>query len=101
MSFTKAANELCLTQPAVSRRISSLENHLGVTVFERRHNKLQLTNEGRQILAAVKLILGHLDKVFGQISEEGRQNKLTIACGFSFANMWLQPRFTKLRQING
>ncbi len=99
MSFTKAAEELGLTQPAVSRRISSLEYLLQAKVFRRNHNKLELTEEGREVLAAVELGLGHLNKVVGQIAGQGRERKLTIACGFSFAAMWLQPRFTKFRQM--
>ena len=99
MSFTKAAEELGLTQPAISRRISKLEWLLGVTVFLRSNNKLELTTEGHQLLEAVKLSLGHLNEVVAQIAERGKERKLTIACGFSFAAMWLQPRFTKLRQM--
>lgn len=99
MSFTKAAKEIGLSQPAVSRRISNLENLLSAPVFRRDHNKLELTREGRLILEAVELGLGHLNKVVAQIAERSKERKLTIACGFSFAAMWLQPRFTKFRQM--
>lgn len=99
MSFTKAARELGLTQPAVSRRISKLERQLEVAVFQRDNNTLELTLEGRKLLAAVELGLGHLNKVVSQIAERSKERKLTIACGFSFAAMWLQPRFTKFRHM--
>lgn len=99
MSFTKAAEELGLTQPAISRRISKLEWLLGVDVFQRSNNRLDLTAEGRQLLEAVELGLGHLNEVVGQIVERSKERKLTIACGFSFAAMWLQPRFTRFRHM--
>ena len=99
MSFTKAAEELGVTQPAISRRIHSLENVLGIAVFRRDHNKLELTLEGREILAAVELGLGHLNEAVGQIAGRGAARKLTMACGFSFSAMWLQPRFTRFRQM--
>lgn len=99
LSFTKAADELGLTQPAISRRISSLEDLLGVAVFWRHHNKLELTVEGRQIFEAVELGLGHLNKIIVQIADGNAERKLTIACGFSFASMWLQPRFSRFRHI--
>jgi len=97
-SFTKAADELGLSQPAVSRRISTLEDHLGTQVFLRDHNKLELTSEGQLILEAVELGFGHLQRVVSRIAKPDEKRKLTIACGFSFATMWIQPRFSKLRK---
>ena len=79
MSFTKAARELGLTQPAVSRRISKLEGLLEVAVFQRNNNTLKLTMEGRKLLKAVQLGLGSLNKVVGQIAEWSKERKLTIA----------------------
>ena len=99
MSFTRAGEELHMTQPAVSRRISTLERLLGFPVFQRNHNKLELTKQGVTLLAAVELGLGHLNKVVAQIAEQREQSRLTIACGFSFASMWFQPRFTRFRQM--
>ncbi len=99
MSFTKAGQEFRLTQPAVSRRISSLEDQLGFPVFRRDHNKLELTPEGRQLITAVEFSLGHLSKVADQLAEQTSRRKLTIACGFSFTSMWLQPRFSRFRKV--
>lgn len=97
-SFTKAADELGLSQPAVSRRISTLEEHLGAQVFLRDHNKLELTPEGLLILEAVELGFGHLQRVVSRITKVDDKRKLTIACGFSFATMWFQPRFSVFRK---
>ena len=99
MSFTDAAEELHMTQPAVSRRIASLEQMLGVAVFRRDHNKLALTKHGFALLRAVDLDLGHLNKAVTDISRRAESAKLTVACGFSFAAMWLQPRFSRFRRM--
>ncbi len=101
MSFTRAAEELSLSQAAVSRRISRLEKSLGVPLFERHHNKLQITHDGRKILAAVELSLRDCKKVLDEIHIKKPKINLTIACGFSFASLWLRPRFTRLRQSMG
>ena len=52
LSFTKAAEELFITQSAVSRQIRGLEEHLGIALFERRHRALALTEEGRALYSA-------------------------------------------------
>ncbi len=98
-SFTKAARELNLTQPAVSRRISALEERLNLFLFERDHNKLQLTADGRELLSAVEISLEHLNNVTSQLTRKSDRRKLTIACGFSFSSMWLQSRFSRLRKM--
>ena len=97
MSFTKAGRELRMSQPAVSRRIADLESQLGVALFQRNHNKIHLTKEGRDLLDAVDLGLSHLNRVVGGLRKVREHRRLTIACGFSFSAMWLQPRFSSLR----
>ena len=99
LSFTKAAEELNMTQPAVSRRISKLEGLLGAPVFKRFNNHIQLTAEGREFLEGVETGMLHLNDAAERVFKRGEKTKLTVACGFSFAAMWLQPRFSKFRQI--
>ena len=57
LSFTKAGEELFLTQSAVSRQIKDLEEQLGVTLFQRRHRALALTEAGQQFYAATAQVL--------------------------------------------
>ena len=97
MSFTKAAAELNLSQPAVSRRITNLELQLGVSLFKRTHNKLKLTSAGSQLNDAAELSLSHLNEAILKLPNSQQRKKLFIACGFSFTTMWLQPRFSKLK----
>jgi len=57
LSFTKAGEELYLTQSAVSRQIKELEDQLGVELFHRRHRALALTEAGQQFYAATAQVL--------------------------------------------
>src|SRR3954471_9143376 len=57
LSFTKAGEELFLTQSAVSRQIKELEDQLGVELFHRRHRALALPQSGHQFYAAAAQVL--------------------------------------------
>src|SRR5262252_10270104 len=57
LSFTKAGEELFLTQSAVSRQIKELEDQLGVALFQRRHRALALTEAGQQFYASAAQVL--------------------------------------------
>ena len=63
LSFTKAAEELFITQSAVSRQIRALEEHLSVALFERRHRALVLTEQGRIMQRAATELLERLQEV--------------------------------------
>ena len=63
------------------------------------HNKIELTREGRLVLEAVDLGLGHLNNVVSQIGGRTQNRKLSIACGFSFAVMWFLTRISRFRQL--
>ena len=60
-SVTGAASELNLTQSAVSRQIRQLEDLLGISLFQRSHQRVSLTDAGRLYLKEVTAILEHLD----------------------------------------
>src|SRR5437868_15070624 len=57
LSFTKAGEELYLTQSAVSRQIKELEDQLGVPLFQRRHRALSLTDAGQQFYAVAAQVM--------------------------------------------
>ncbi|KPD12331.1 LysR substrate-binding domain-containing protein [Phaeobacter sp. 11ANDIMAR09] len=100
-SFTKAGEHLALSQPAVSRHIANLEDQLGVQLFTRTHNKLTVTRQGRDLANAVNLGLSHIDTAIRRISGTAGAGGLRLACTQSFANCWLLPRFSGLRQAMG
>ena len=100
-SFTRAAEELRLTQPTVSHHIQNMEMLLQTELFQRRHNRIALTEAGQQLSEAISLGLGHIDRAAREISVHRAENALTLACSFGFAHGWLMPRFSGLRQALG
>ena len=99
-SFTKAASELGLSQPSVSRHIASLEEDLRTNLFVRSHNKLAITADGRTLANAVDLGLSHILTAVQAISTVQPSEGLTLACTHSFAHGWLLPRFSSLRRAS-
>lgn len=92
LSFTKAGEELYLTQSAVSRQIKDLEEQLGVPLFERRHRALALTPAGRQYYAAAAQVLVTMRAATDSLrSRKGRQS-IAVTTTHSFAALWLIPR---------
>jgi LysR family transcriptional regulator, glycine cleavage system transcriptional activator len=100
LSFTRAAEELFLTQSAVSRQIKALEDHLGVALFERRPRTLELTDQGRTLQRAAVEFLERLQDVTDRLRTDGDAAHLTVTTTNGFASLWLIPRlrgFTTLR----
>src|SRR5438270_13274021 len=98
VSFTKAAEELFLTQSAVSRQIQALEEFLGVPLFERRHKSLALTEAGRTYLRTVGSVLDDLREAIRRLRESRTGRVLNVTTTVSFASMWLVPRLVRWRQ---
>src|SRR5215470_18995439 len=72
LSFTKAADELLITQSAVSRQVKALEDHLGVTLFERRQRALALTESGHALYRVATDVLERLQAATDQLRASGR-----------------------------
>ena len=93
LSFTKAGEELFLTQSAVSRQIKELEDQLGVRLFERRHRALSLTEAGQQFYAATSQVLTTMRSAAERLrAAGGRKRPLSVTTTASFAALWLIPR---------
>jgi LysR family glycine cleavage system transcriptional activator len=60
ISFTRAAEELCVTQGAVSHQVKALESELGVKLFNRERQQLTITDAGRDYLAVVREALDRI-----------------------------------------
>jgi DNA-binding transcriptional LysR family regulator len=100
LSFTKAGEELYLTQSAVSRQIKDLEDHLGVALFQRRHRALALTPEGQQFYAASAQVLVTMRAATEQLRRRTGRQAIALTTTHSFAALWLIPRlagFTRAR----
>ena len=92
LSFTKAAEELFITQSAVSRQIKALEDHLGVTLFERRPRSLVLTEHGQALYGVAADALDRLQTAVDRLRTDGRTRLLSITTTTGFASLWLIPR---------
>lgn len=92
LSFTKAGEELFLTQSAVSRQIKELEDQLGVVLFQRRHRALALTEAGHQFYAAAAQALSTMRAATDRLRAQAGRKALSVTTTHSFAALWLIPR---------
>ncbi|WP_291731169.1 LysR family transcriptional regulator [Leisingera sp. F5] len=96
-SLSRAAAELGLSQPAVSRHIATLEDRLRQPLFERNNNRIAPTANAARLAGAVALGLGHVDQAWSEVLAAPETNEVTLACTFGFADQWLMPRYSDLR----
>jgi len=92
LSFTKAGDELALTQSAVSRQIAALEEHYGLELFRRLHRALRLTDDGQTLYLAVSEVLSQLHDVGGELKRDRRAKTVVVTTTPGFAGLWLIPR---------
>lgn len=97
LNFTRAGEELALTQSAVSRQIQLLEEHLGTALFQRQGRNLHLTRDGLRLHRAVTMGLSHIAGVAVDIRRHRGGSELTVATSVSFASYWLVGRLAKFR----
>jgi LysR family glycine cleavage system transcriptional activator len=94
LSFTQAADELALTQSAVSRQIKALEDHFEIPLFRRLHRALRLTEEGQSLYDAVTGLFGQLQDVAGRLRRRKESRTVVVTTTPGFAGVWLIPRLT-------
>src|SRR5690606_14082441 len=100
LSFTRAAEELFVTQAAVSHQIRLLEDHLGLKLFRRLNRKLLLTEAGQQYLPSVRSAFDELNAATQRLEAGDRQGILTVSVIPSFAARWLVPRLGRFREAH-
>lgn len=98
MSFTAAADELCLTQSAVSRQIKALEAALGRPLFLRKHRAIELTSEGRQLFDAVTRGLDEIGRCVTELRAATQAPQITVAASVAFSYYWLMPRLERFSE---
>ncbi len=91
-SFTLAAQELCVTQGAVSHQIKALEEELGRPLFERLPNQLHLTAAGTDYLQAIGVALDHIERATAALALRDAPARLSLSCSPNFSSKWLVPR---------
>ncbi|TAA43737.1 MULTISPECIES: transcriptional regulator GcvA [Corallincola] len=95
LSFTRAAEELFVTQAAVSHQIKALESFLGVRLFRRAHRTLLLTEEGQSYFQTVSPLLRALSEATDRMMAMRASGALTVSLTPSFAISWLVPRLSE------
>ncbi len=97
LSFTKAAEELFVTQAAISHQIKSLEDKTGVKLFNRFNRSLKLTTEGQVYLVSIRESLEQLEKSSRLLVKRNSKDLLNISLWPSFATKWMAKRIWKFQ----
>src|SRR5262249_25087386 len=100
LSFTKAAEELFITQSAVSRQIKALEDHLGVALFEPRARAGVVTAKGQELYGVAADILERLQAATNDIKHTTPSRQLSITTTTGFASLWLIPRLQRFTSLH-
>ncbi|WP_034294484.1 LysR family transcriptional regulator [Herbaspirillum sp. RV1423] len=98
LSFTHAADELNVTQTAVSMQVKNLEERMGVLLFRRLPRGLALTDEGLALLPVLAESFGRIATVLGQFENGRMREVLTLGVVGTFAVGWLMPRLREFQQ---
>ncbi len=96
LSFTLAAEELHLSQSAVSQQIKQLEDRLGFPLFTRLTRRLELNDAGLRLYETVRRSLQEIDRTVDELREGTMTGAVTVSVGSSFAANWLIPRLGDL-----
>lgn len=91
MSITLAAQDLCLTQSAVSRQVQSLEEHFGTPLFLRKHRAIELTDTGERLFKLASPWLERLADFSDAVRLEGRMQPVTITASIGVTSLWILP----------
>ena len=92
LNFTNAAEELCVTQAAISHQIKALEGYLGAPLFIRSPRRLELTETGAKLLPVVQNALDTIGQTISTLRREDDVAPVSLAVAPSFAANWLLPR---------
>ena len=97
LSFTRAAEELNVTQAAVSHQVKALEEHLGRKLFRRLNRALLLTEEGQVCLGTAREAFDRIAATAERLRASDARGTLTVSLLPSFAAKWLVPRLGRFR----
>lgn len=97
MSFTLAAEELSLTQAAISRQVRLLEENLGIALFIRSHRAVRLTPEGRHFQHTVSEALERLAFGAQELRTRTQDMTVSVAADMAVSSFWLMPRLKQFR----
>ncbi len=98
LSFTRAAEELGVSQPAVSLAIRQIEQAIGQDLFERRHRAIRLTDAGERFYNEVSASFERLLRGAREVNRNPDTDLVTLSISTAFANYWIMPRLTRLHR---
>ncbi|MDF5890322.1 LysR substrate-binding domain-containing protein [Pseudomonas syringae pv. syringae] len=98
LSFSRAAEELNLTQAAVSRQIRALEEDLGISLFQRRNRAVFLTDAGRELSVTLGNALRDIGSNADRLRGVSGKNEVVLLCQVCEAFHWLMPRLSSFHQ---
>lgn len=99
-SFTRAAEELCVTQGAVSHQVKALEAELGLKLFNREHQRLIITGSGRGYLEVVRDALDRIAAGTERLLQRHSAGALTVSTSPNFASKWLVHRLGRFAEAH-
>jgi DNA-binding transcriptional LysR family regulator len=91
MSITQAADDLCLTQSAISKQVRALEEAMGVRLFHRGYRSVSFTDDGQRLFRSANAAMQQLQDLLGTFSTRGKR-PVTITASIGVAGLWLLPR---------
>ncbi|MDH5538647.1 MAG: LysR substrate-binding domain-containing protein [Rhizobacter sp.] len=100
LSFREVAEEMHITQSAVSRQIKSLEDELGAALFLRGTRHVEITPDGQALLGNVAPWLAKLDASVRQIRAKHSRRRVNITTFASFASLWLLPQMEAFQKLH-
>ncbi|MGB1262948.1 MAG: transcriptional regulator GcvA [Cognaticolwellia sp.] len=100
LSFTRAAEELFVTQAAISHQIKALEDNLGIKLFMRKNRALLLTEEGQSYYLDIKDVFNALHEATERLLARGAKGAITVSLQPSFAIQWLVPRLNTFNLLH-
>ncbi|MFT2092471.1 LysR substrate-binding domain-containing protein [Paraglaciecola sp. 2405UD69-4] len=98
-SYSLAAEELSITQAAVSQQIRNLESYFQVKLFSREGRAMRLTKQGKTLSGSVAKAFNELSYGFDRIQAEPEEGVLTVTASPSFCSRWLVPRLWKFSAL--
>jgi LysR family transcriptional regulator, glycine cleavage system transcriptional activator len=99
-SFTRAAEELCVTQGAVSHQVKALEAGLGLKLFVRERQRLIITEAGREYLGVVRDAFDRIALGTARLTQQQKSGVLTVSTSPDFAAKWLVHRLGKFAEMH-
>jgi LysR family transcriptional regulator, glycine cleavage system transcriptional activator len=97
MSITQGAEDLCITQSAMSKQIKALEDQLGVRLLVRGHRAIAFTPEGRALFDAANAAVQQLQQAYGAALTAGDERPVVITAPTGVAGLWLSARLGRFQ----